>query len=500
MKITKGFTIIELLAMMVILIATVTLFINWIQMKSILHSAKIYADQSKAYADIYIRYLNQNKENIESAVTPNTPMVITFKDIQNQGYLPTGVQQKNLFSQTPCLIVTKNHGSNTLSPIMFFVDGSQVQQEVGSRAMVLIGGMAGIYNNFKDNVIGNLGQWGYDRFISNNGSLIRKCGNTIANNSIFLNISMMNTFNDILTPDVTLHRLADKYNKRLGDSNNTNTLVTDISFAQNGSQQSKKLYFFGKSESEIYLQASDLNNHNVRLYEGAFLADYLQPTQKFAPGKSCLPTEVGAVSSVEDNSYGFQGSILVCTYNPPVCQSQSQNDYCYISVKHNTIKFTNKGQMGQSFLCPAGAPVAVDAVVNNLAINIQYRTCAMSMPQARQFDCNKGNISNTSRDLDGTAKGEFITYPININGSIFKMQIGYKATGVYPDLKNCDTNCRYLGMSRDIYKYPEILNANCPCISGDIKDPIIADVLSVTPTKTSSIQYVTCTSKMVISQ
>ena len=60
MKITKGFTIIELLAMMVILIATVTLFINWIQMKSILHSAKIYADQSKAYADIYIRYLNQN--------------------------------------------------------------------------------------------------------------------------------------------------------------------------------------------------------------------------------------------------------------------------------------------------------------------------------------------------------------------------------------------------------------------------------------------------------
>ncbi len=496
MKKQTGFTLSEILIMVFILSIAMGSFIKWQIYRNTLLATRTYVDQTKVYSNVFIGYLKSNLNNISAIVNPSNPIAISWSDLASQGYVPTGLTGKNSYNQSPCLIVTQNNGSNLLYPILVFVDGQNTESGITTRAMALMGGYSGIYMRNNDTVTGDFGLWSYPSFAGAYRGLINHCGGRIADNSIVMNIGMINDFNDAITPDVSVHRYKDQINPNLGESFNANTAYTDITLTTNGSTSSNKLYF--NHTQSVYFSQSNNSNPTVTLNNGSLVAQALLPTTKKTPGQICDPSQVGSVSSQVDASYGMQASVLVCSYNPPVCQAQAGSDYCFTPIKHNTIKFTNTGNMSSSFLCPAGAPVVSDASANTLYLNIQYRECRGWW---FTYDCSQGNIQNVQQSAGSS--GQPITTPINVDGVNYYMQVGYKAINPIPALNSCSSKCSALGMSEhNNNNWPRIFNATCACDSGTPgqSNYRAIDVMSVTPIGTPTINYVTCTSKMVLTQ
>lgn len=498
MKKQQGFTIIEILIMAFILSVVIAAFTKWLIYRNSLLVSRTYADQTKAYTNVFIKYLNDNKKKLIKNITPSSPKVLNWNDMETSKYVPTGLKGKNIYNQAPCLIIIKNNGSNLLHPIMVFTDGQAIDSKVTSRAMALIGGYSGIYIKNTDTIIGDFGLWSYPSFFVQYQSLINSCGGRIAENSIVINIGMMNDFNDLITPDVSVHRFNDKINPNLGESLNTNTIFTDISLKNDRQSSSNKLYF--NQKNDIYLEKSNASDSTVRLNNASFVAQSLLPKIKNDPGDRCSPEQLGSVSSQKDSPYGIQSSTLICSYNPPVCQAKSGTDYCFTAIRHNTIIFNNRGSMGNRFICPAGVPIVSDANSNDVIVRMDYRKCVQT--KLLEFDCGMGDIFN--KEVFRGNSAQMITTPIRVNGNNFFMQIGYKIFDFFIDLNSCDNKCSALGMRK--YDWQDwkgtfkVIHSNCPCFDPNQKYWAIYDILSVGQTGFPRINYVTCTSKMILTQ
>lgn len=491
MKRPKVFTIIEILVMVFILTIIVSIFIKWQISRNDLVAAKIYADATKGYARLFMEYLKKNKQSILKQVNPNNPLVISITDLQSQGYLSAGSSLANLFNQKACLLVMQNPSSNILYPILFYVDGRSVESTIVTRAMTYIGGMSGVYDKASDNVLGLFGFWSYNNFYSNFQGLINHCGNVVANNSLVFNIGMDNVYNDAITPDISLHRFTDLIESNLGELGNTNTVYSDITLTNIESNASKKLYF--DESKNIYFVQDDLSNPNVNLKNGTLAADGLLPLNKKAPGASCNAAQLGSISAQVDSSYGMQASTLICSYNPPVCQAQANNDYCYMPIKHNTIKFTNTGNMTSTFICPAAVPNVSDVSAGIGYINIQYQEC--SYDPFLGYNCN-GTVQNSPVPVSSGT--QFLNSPVIVDGNSYLIKVGYQVTNNYPNLNSCGSKCSALNMNeRNIRDYPYVRNASCAC-NGNNKR--VVSILSTTPLSTAKINYVTCTSKLILIQ
>ncbi len=490
----KGFTLPEILVMVMILSIATGVFIKWQFYRNTLLTSKAYADQARAYTNVFIGYLKKNQKNIATSISPGNPVVVSWDDLLTHGYVPTGFSAKNMYNQKPCLLVTQNAGSKLLYPIMLYLDGNNVDAAVTTRSMALLGGVAAIYNRHTDNVVGTYGLWSYSGFGGMYQGRLSHCGSGLSDGTLVINVGMMNDYNGAITPDVSLQRLTDKYNG-LGESFNTNTAFTDIALTKNGSATSGKLYL--NHNSSVYFSQGSINNAEVTLKNASLTAEILQPTTKNNPGLICSASQLGSVSAQVDGSSGMQSSVLVCSYNPPVCQAQAGNDYCYTPIKHNTIKYTNTGYMGTTFICPAGAPIVSDAVAKNQYTTVEYRECTSEFTYF--YDCGRGNISTKQITSPGT--GQFITTPIMVNGVNFSMQIGFQAINSSTTFKTCSSQCSSLSMSQYSGSWPQVKGATCACTSGTWgRDFRIVNIMSVIPAASPSIQYATCTTKMILTQ
>ncbi|RTL11764.1 MAG: shufflon system plasmid conjugative transfer pilus tip adhesin PilV [Neisseriaceae bacterium] len=492
MRRRSGFTMIELLIMTAIATAILAIFIQWITYRTKLNMAKAYANQTTAYSNVFLTYLTKNKATILANMTPGSSIVVSWNDLVTQGYVPTGFSTNNMYNQKPCLIITQQP-SKILYPILVYVDGRAVESFIFTRSMSWLGGVSGYYSKSQNSIIGALGAWKYNNFTS---YPISNCGNTIQNGALAVNIGMMNAFNDAISPDVSLHRPKD-YQSNLGESFNTNTAFTDLTLTKAGNQSSAKLFF--NHANNIYLAQNNVNDPTTTISNAAITANSVQPIVKNNPGTACTSSQLGSISSQTNATSGMQSSTLVCSYNPPVCRAQSGTDYCYTPIKSNTIKYTNTGYMGSSFTCPGIAPIAIDAQNNAGTAIINYRSCPMK--QIFEWDCNSG--SPQSQSVSSGVSGQFLSSPINVNGQTFNINVGYQVTGTPTDLTSCSSRCSALGMDVGKIVWGKVNNYSCLCNkqkNGNFDANGYFDAYSVSSGGSATIKYITCSSKMILTQ
>ena len=364
----SGFAILEIIAMMFILVAISTVYMNWLNNKQLLNSSKAYADQSYNYALLYIKYVHDNESSI--LALSGDKSIISFADIYKAGYVESNISSYNIYGQTPCLIVTKSSNNKQLFPILVFVGGNSVNSYIANRSMLTLGGVAGVFSQSSQSIFGSLGQWSYSDI--DKIPLEQSCGGSITDNSIAVNLGMMSEYHDYIATDLSLHKTLDTTTD-LGYSSNANTLLTDISV-----ESMQKVYWGSNSNSSnaMYLSTLSGDNSMVQATNANFKADKLQASAQFDPGTACAESEIGSIANekISHPEYEYSGSNLVCTYLPPACQVEAGSDYCYLPEKNNTVIYNvgNSGESSTTFICPGSTPVATSGIVNNYGTEVAY--------------------------------------------------------------------------------------------------------------------------------
>lgn len=375
---TKGYTLIEIL-MGVFAVAILSAAITPLVMANYqVNNAQSMADQTISYAKIYVRYLLNKDNDIRKTIKNQTIAFIPWSSIKVSNYIPTGsISDTNSLGQTPCVVVMENSITNQLMPFLFFVGGDARQKRFSTldanNTINQIGGMAGVFVNDPNDkdvrqsgagVFGNKAGW----FLGKNSEYIKQiqsgCGGELNNNSIVMNIGMMSEYNTNIAPDVSLHRLQDTANPHLGDPDNANTSITDISLdpidPAKPDKASQKLYFHGNEPiNGVYLQnkqdPKEEDLKTVGLHNGSFVADTFQPLKEMKMFSICDEQEVGKMAKQLGENIILKGQ-LQCTLNRIQCQGkdpygQELKYYCYLPVNEIAVTFHPNTT---NFTCPFG--------------------------------------------------------------------------------------------------------------------------------------------------
>ncbi len=510
-KYNKGITIFEVIIMLFILVATTAVFVKWMANKQLLNTSKIYADQSYNYSLIFIKYLNNNESTIRAQLQNSNTITVSIDDLRNAGYVETTTSNTNLYGQTPCVIVNKNtnESGTILFPILFFTGGKSVNSSISLRAMSILGGFAGTFSSKTGDIVGNMGQWSYLDIadLPQNDT----CNATLEDNSIALNLGMMSQYNNQIATDLSLHRIADANGYALGDRNNSNTVLTDISVTPSDTESRPNRIYLSSDNSPnnaSYLTQNGANG--VQANNAYFKAQLLKPNTQLIAGTSCTAQDVGSIVSqeIDHPEYELNTSNLICSYAPPMCQAEAGSDYCYLPQKNNTVIY-NIGNIesytANSFTCPGYTPIATAGKINNGEEDITYLKC----PSPNIFSDTVTSYQSCKATGGYEQKGEIIySTPINYTGSFmtsnlmadnvnYSVNVGYiSAPTKTIDPTDCKAQCSAMGKSYDQGRTAALQSQGvlCACVT---EDSYYRAILNVTASNHHPIQSVTCTNKMI---
>ena len=508
----RGFSIIEIMLMIFVLVSIVAVFNTWQNNIRVLNSSKIYADQTHVYALSYIKYLQDNESTIVTSnitVVPYSTLINAgYVTDQNAGYVADVTPRTNLYGQTPCVIITKSANESQIFPILIFVGGKSVSSAISNRAMSSLGGYAGTFSTQDNSVVGSLGGWNYSSITDNQ---LSQCGGSISNNSLALNLGMMVEYNTSVSTDLSLHRTVESTLYALGDSNNSNTMLSDISITN--SESSQRIYW-GSGNNPSYLSKSESLNV-VNAVNASVKANTLKPNLLVEAGAACTADEVGSIASqnVTHPEYEYNSSNLVCTYLPPACQVEANSNYCYLPIKNNSVIYNLSESAITTFICPGNTPIATNGVVNSYAgaeIAYYYK-CNNSgtFDDCRNHKDNDYEGSGTGTIAATASVGKFISSIISANNVNYSINIGYNVTfesapiaiPTPSDLSNCPIICT--NATGKSYSHTRT-------VQGDSSDPICAcaknsdsyylAIYKISTANANPIQSVTCTSKMIFNE
>ena len=357
MKKQSGFTIIEILiAVGVIVIASpfiLTLITNSEKSKT----ATQLADTSKSFSGAFNQHIKQNFAQIyeQAIASPSQVLAIKYNDVKSSGEFAT-LNSYN-FNLTPCLLYKFNPASRQIQAIMIFTaqgKSKPIDKTVGTKAAMEYGLGGGYYENGQ--VRG--GTWS----LSNGNDFLAaasQCGGQIPPYSPVVNLSLVNDFPSISDTDNYLSRLSDDTSKG-GDSGNENTMQTDLYLTSTkageapkssaiyleGSEQeldSKKRVFIAGKDSKATKQQMQDNNDNLRsnvsfaYIGGRLIARSLSAREEVELYTPCNSDEQGViVRQKPDTSLPVVGQ-LQCMYN--VVQCSSGDNYCYMPIIDLSIRF-----------------------------------------------------------------------------------------------------------------------------------------------------------------
>lgn len=159
----RGFTIVELLAALAIatlLVAGVMAMINTSLDDAKGQQTALYQQQLTQAA---AQFITQNSATLLGVATTTTPVVVPLSGSTYQlaTYLPAGVQSKNAYGQTPCLLVYAN-GSGALQGLLVTEGGTSIPDpQLGYIAANAGQGGGSIpkTNNAKSAAYGAFGSW-----------------------------------------------------------------------------------------------------------------------------------------------------------------------------------------------------------------------------------------------------------------------------------------------------------------------------------------------------
>ncbi|MFN7095073.1 MAG: hypothetical protein ACK4M7_06890, partial [Burkholderiales bacterium] len=340
--------------------------------------AKQLSGQTEAFTKAFARYLNGNYSQLANIAAGSTK-VITPQIIQSTSdYWPVDLSTTNMYQQTPCVTVIKNASSGFLEAVMYYVGGkygaSAQQTQLVREAAILLGSKGGVL--FNGAILGNSG-WRE----STSSAFLKQasqCGTGgLANNSVAVNLDMLDDWNHNLQPNLAITRGIDT-----GDINNqatlpghmlnTNTAKTNIYFSESTGAGIILDNSNPKDPLRLKIQDNGSVTGSTTLGFGSKIittlsADTIQPNQQGRAGIPCQEIEIGKTIADQGSTYPAAAKVLarntlVCTQNDMLCASASISHTCYLPSITNSIIFQNNLQGVQDasgrFTCPSAVPFA----------------------------------------------------------------------------------------------------------------------------------------------
>lgn len=351
-----GFTIIEMLIVIGIMVASTPFILSQIKQSNDNKIAAEYADQTKVYTQSFTNAIKFNYATYyDYAVkNPNTTQVLRYSDIKTQGFLPSGNVAK-LFNITPCVAMRYNPTTREMQSVMFYTDANNattIKKLLVAKAVKLYGAGSGYYHS--GNVTGSGASWSLvtgNNLV--NDSVASRCDTgKLTDYGLAINLNLNDNFPKVTDSAQWLSRSKDDKSAQ-GVAENNNTMQTDIVMQS------------GTTRNGIYLEGNENTNHPVQLISnqsskinpesyntskpsmiitGGFTADNIQPTDSVPSFTVCDHREVGAIAKQQaDGKTPIVGQ-MQCTYNPLQCTGIDPtgiplNGYCYLSATDIAIRY-----------------------------------------------------------------------------------------------------------------------------------------------------------------
>lgn len=408
-----GLSLFEFVLVLAIILAATPLIFYQARMFMQKSEAEKYANQTIAYAKVFSRYLH-NKGN-----ACNTQAVTTSAtDLLNKNYLPNitlknieFIKKKYGEPYVSCRLV--DNDKNKMQAVMYYVKDTYTSNErdddknsaekifLGVNAVNAVGASAGVYN-YTNGVAGADHAW----FINKNDFFADK-KDKIPENSVVLNLTMFPEFATMLIPsesdssysnnnsgssyingannlviggdtdykatvsassDNYLYRKEDKY-VSVGDKANTNTMQTDIIFANilEGKYLYQGINFVPlKTEIDTRLELTSSNNDDfevtnmsrnsdIAILNGSLGAKSFIPTKTAEVGDGCSARGEIVVAGLESKKLFKdatpQLSVLVCGYSSSGYRDCDSGKSCYIPISNETITYQLDGSIGGIVKC-----------------------------------------------------------------------------------------------------------------------------------------------------
>ncbi len=154
-----GFTLLEMLVVVIIIAALTAYGARYMVEHARQQTRIVAADQATVYANAFLDYISDNKQDILDAATDTTPYVISTTDLTDGGYLPPGFATTNPFGQayeTRVLEVPDGE----LQPLMVTTGGTTLSDGDTLNIAQLIGIAGGaIREDDTTNAQGTYGGW-----------------------------------------------------------------------------------------------------------------------------------------------------------------------------------------------------------------------------------------------------------------------------------------------------------------------------------------------------
>lgn len=411
----KGISLFESLLALTLLGSALTMYYTNNSRIDVQKQADDYNKQSIYYANqwAYNLTLKDLGFSQNNPLTGKTVEYTFYDELQynlanqiNSGgakYMILGLNGTNVgkFHQTPCFLVYfngTNSGNSEVNAIMYYVQNPKTnyrnQKDITLSAASRTPNLTGFYTS--DKTLKNVANIDANGLMSASGwkpnqtlfNLMQSnsCvpGQTLASNSIFVNMQMLPLFNDKQfavsgvkkTSDQSIVSFTDNngqmgaYNSKYlaGHLYNNNTLKSslnlknNIMFAQDTTANPGKnnniglnMSYSTNNQSTINFGGSNSNNNT------GIVASNLQVTESATAGVSCDQQELGKIkiqSAFTLQNQQQSQDLIVCSYNKGACPGTG---YCYVPMKERKYTFNAEANVGLEdsngyFKCPSYAP------------------------------------------------------------------------------------------------------------------------------------------------
>lgn len=399
-KKNKGFSLIEGTVALVLFGVTILLAYKNAEEIQIFKKAKIYSDQSQAYAVMAAKYLQESNEAFSRNYSTGQANFATVSNYYSYkvdfaaNKYPSNVvtfplpnfNGKPLFNQTPCVALYYDNSNNDaeMQAYLYYtyniVKGKPITHKDSEKiTLKAINYNPSITEGYfssnskivqiqkvrdKNNVISYTGWYPNSKLINYLKSNI--CGNGVLDdNSLIINLNLMPEYNPRLLAMSGLQKSTDQtapfvaptgvINSGSGVIPISNPLFLPGHIFNNNTLKSKLVV-----NESVILQKSSGIAINVAYGSGAsqnttlnigkssnkndndtgLIVSGIQPNINIKSGSSCLPEELGKVTAGAQEKIGknseISRNIVTCTHNTTLC---SGSGYCYLPAKAAKYQF-----------------------------------------------------------------------------------------------------------------------------------------------------------------
>ena len=365
----NGFTVIELMGVLVILSFIILFTHNMINLHDKTREINQLADQARNFSQIAIRYIRDNYRSVITQTKSQSNIVIPYTQLLD--YIPQWLLIKTHNDQTPCIYITQEIHDQIRAYLLFgnvklsskpldLLSISKVSNTLGGNSGALIKGedsyilSGGIENELSLPIdVVNL--------ITNKCGFTKMSENTLVidlSKDIYLFAPINTKFSQlVLDPSLKKNESDDNTLTTMQTNLYLDAMVKDPTVLGESEQHIYRSLDFGKSvinRQRIELKANassgSITKSQLILSNAGMQAGYITlNSHEVVAGSSCDVSELGKMVQQLANSV-ITTSQLQCTYNPTFCAA---NGYCYLPIKSASFTYTYR-TLHSIGTCPSG--------------------------------------------------------------------------------------------------------------------------------------------------